>query len=200
MTEPQHVLEFWFGELTDGFADDAHRSRWFKPDNAFDAQIRERFAALIDDLGAGAIEAWLGTPAGCLAFVLVADQFPRNIFRGTVRAYATDRQGLDAARLAVRRGYDRALGWDERAFIYMPFTHSEDLIDQHTGVGLITELRDATPSGLRHLTGGNLRFAHEHRDIVIRFGRFPHRNAVLERPSTPEEAAFAAAGDGFGQG
>lgn len=96
-------------------------------------------------------------------------------------------------------GIDRALNFDQRAFFYMPFEHSENILDQHIAVGLFSQLRDESPGPRRELIGNNLRFAQQHRDIIARFGRFPHRNAVLERDSSPEELDFVAAGDGFGQ-
>ena len=192
------VLSFWFGELTDGFADDEHRGRWFDSSPDFDAAIRTEFGDLIQQATTGQLDAWLGAPEGCLAYIVVTDQFPRNVFRGQREAFATDPLALDAARDGIRLGYDRELAWDERAFFYLPFEHSEDLIDQHTSVGLFTQLRDETPAGRRHLTGNTLRYAHQHRDIVARFGRFPHRNPVLGRESSAEELAFAEGG-AFGQ-
>ncbi len=192
------VLEFWFGTLHQGFADDATRRRWFAADDTFDAEIRARFAELPEAAAQGRLDDWKSSPQGSLAFILVTDQFTRNIYRGTARAFGFDNLALATAAAAIRAGHDRQLGYDERCFVYLPFEHSEDLIDQHTSVGLFTRLRDDTPAGKRHITGDTLRFAHQHRDIIERFGRFPHRNAVLGRTSTEEEAEFARGG-GFGQ-
>ncbi len=193
------LLEYWFGPLTGGFADAAHRARWFNGGEAFDATLRDKFGYLVDAVTAGDLEPWRNSERGALAYVLVCDQLPRNIFRGQRRAFATDHLALAAARDAVAGGADVNLALDERSFLYMPFEHSENLLDQHTSVGLFTELRDATPAGNRELTGASLRYAQRHRDIVRRFGRFPHRNAILGRTSSPTEAAFIAEGNSFGQ-
>jgi len=199
MTRFDSLLNYWFGELTDGLSDAAHRARWFNGGNTFDAELREEFGHLVEAAQTGKLQPWLNSPQGRLAYVLVCDQLPRNIFRGDRRAYATDQLALAAAREGVETGTDLHLEIDERNFLYMPFEHSESLIDQHTCVGLFMELRDATPMGKRELPGGSLRYAQQHRDIIRRFGRFPHRNAALNRTSTPQEAAFVAQGDGFGQ-
>jgi uncharacterized protein (DUF924 family) len=193
------VLDFWFGELEAGFADDAHRARWFSGADGFDQDCRVGFATLAAEAADGELEAWLETPRTRLAYILLTDQIPRNIHRGTPLAFASDGAALNAARTGVEAGMDLALAIDERCFFYLPFEHSESLVDQHTCVGLFMNLRDQTPQGSRHLTGNYLRFAQQHRDIVQRFGRFPHRNRVLGRTSTPAEKAFLEAGPTFGQ-
>lgn len=187
---PEEVLEFWFGGLTEGFADAAHRECWFRADDDFDQAIRARFARLLEQAEAGDLDRWLESARGTVAFILVTDQFPRNLHRGSARAFAWDPLARAAAAAGIRRGFDAALDFDERAFFYLPFEHSEDLLDQHTSVGLFSALRDETPSGKRHLTGDYLRHAHEHRDVIRRFGRFPYRNAALGRASSPEEQAY----------
>lgn len=194
----EEVLEFWFGTLHQGFADDANRARWFSVDDTFDTEIRERFGNLPEAATHGRLDDWKLTPQGNLAFILVTDQFTRNIYRGSTRAFACDELALSTAKETVRAGHDLKLEFDERSFVYLPFEHSEDLIDQHTSVGLFTKLRDDTPAGKRHITGEALRFAHQHRDIIERFGRFPHRNAALGRHATEAEAKFARGGS-FGQ-
>lgn len=193
------VLAFWFGELSDGFADDERRRSWFEADPARDAEIRGRFAPLLARAAAGDLESWRGETRSALALIIVCDQFSRQIHRGTAAAYATDPLALAVAGELVERGADLALELDERAFVYMPFEHAESRVDQHACVGLFSALRDATPSGKRHLTGAFLQHAHRHRDILLRFGRFPHRNAVLGRPSTTDELAFMASAADFGQ-
>lgn len=192
------LLEYWFGPLSEGFADPDHRRRWFNGGKAFDDALRERFGHLIDFVTSGALEPWLGSPRGTIAYVLVCDQLPRNLFRGDARAFATDPLALAAARNTVETGADLQVELEERTFLYMPFEHSEHLTDQHTCVGLFMELRDVTPKGQRELTGGSLRYAQKHRDVIRRFGRFPHRNQVLNRTSTAAEAAYLADGGGFG--
>jgi uncharacterized protein (DUF924 family) len=199
VNEPEALLEFWFGQPSDGFADDAHRQRWFSGGPPFDDDCRMQFSSLAARAADGELNHWQDDARSCLAFILLTDQIPRNIHRGTPLAFATDGPALNAARNGVTSGFDQVLGFDERCFFYLPFEHSESLIDQHTCVGLFTQLRDQTPNGFRHLTGGYLQFAHQHRDIITRFGRFPHRNAVLGRTSSTEELEFLQDGPQFGQ-
>jgi len=163
------VLSFWF----------ADPGRWWKKDPAFDAEIRDRFLALHDAVERGERDDWLETPRGALAHVIVLDQFSRNMFRDSARMFESDARALGAARRALERGFDRGLSGDERMFLCMPFMHSEDIADQDRCVGLFG-------SALQ----GYLRYAEQHRDIIRRFGRFPHRNALLARQSTPEELEF----------
>lgn len=193
----QVLLDFWFGELTDGMADPQVRARWFTPDSEFDRQCTDQFADLLEQ--SAELAHWQQTAAGCLAFIVLCDQLPRNIFRGKKEAFAWDSLALTAARHGLVSGLDRELGLDQRCFFYMPFEHSEQLLDQHLAVGLFTDLRDSAEGEQRQLMGNNLRFAQQHRDIIKRFGRFPHRNRVLQRQSSAAESAFVAAGDGFGQ-
>jgi uncharacterized protein (DUF924 family) len=193
------VLAFWFGQQRDGFASDDQRKLWFAGGEAFDAEIREHFAGTVGAVTSGDIDDWLTQPRNRLAYILLCDQFPRHLFRGTFEAFDFDRLALAAARSGVAAGMDQELTFDERAFFYMPFEHSEDRLDQHACVGLFSLLRDRTPEGFRHLTGASLKYAQQHRDIVLRFGRFPHRNSVLQRSSTPEELKFLKEGPTFGQ-
>ena len=125
MTMPDEILNFWFGKLNDGFADDEHRKRWFSGGESFYAQIRKNFAVTVQAAADGARESWLQQPRNRLAYILITDQFPRNLFRGTAKAYGLDSQALDAARTGITAGMDRALTYDERSFFYMPFEHSE---------------------------------------------------------------------------
>jgi uncharacterized protein (DUF924 family) len=198
---PQTVIDFWFGELTDGFSDGTHRGRWYAFDEAFDRRIEDQFARTLQDAQAGELKPWLDDPRGQLAFIVLTDQFSRQIHRGTAQAFATDALALSAAREGIARGMDRELEFNHRSFFYMPFEHSEALIDQHTAVGLFAQLRDETPPPYRQRTGESLRHAQQHRDIIQRFGRFPHRNALLDRVSTEAEVEFLAQASGnFGQG
>jgi uncharacterized protein (DUF924 family) len=168
------ILRFWFGELT--YQD------WFRRDEAVDATIASRFGAVYHELRAGVPASWLETPEGVLAAILVLDQFPRNLFRDDARAFATDDVALALAKQAIADGTDQRLTPDQRAFIYMPFQHSEDRIDQARSVGLYARL--GIPL--------NLDFALRHQAVIDRFGRFPHRNGVLDRASTAAEEAFLA--------
>jgi uncharacterized protein (DUF924 family) len=176
------VLGFWFGG--DAEYGVAHK-RWFQKDPAFDAEVRRRFLALHAELARNG--EWLGAPGECLARIIVLDQFPRNMFRGTPRAFASDALALAAARHAIATGYDR--GWlrVEKIFAYLPFEHSETLADQERACEL-----------MRPLGEEQYDYALRHKAIIERFGRFPHRNAILGRASTAEEVEFLKLpGSGF---
>jgi uncharacterized protein (DUF924 family) len=183
--EYESVLDFWFGRVDEhGMADSAHSSRWYKKDPAFDVEIRSRFGALHGAVAAGSRDAWLATPRGRLAAVIVLDQFSRNMFRGDARAFAFDVRALEMALEGIDRGDDRALHLGERSFLYMPLMHSENLATQDRSVALFAALHDELPGDRQR------EYAERHRDIVRRFGRFPHRNATLGRTSTAEEIEF----------
>ncbi len=194
-TDALAVLDFWFGPTDDpGHAEP--RAMWFTKDDAFDATIRQRFGALIERALAGGIDDWLTSPVQplpALARVIVLDQFTRNAFRGTVRAFAGDAQALQTARALVASGADRALTGVQRSFVYLPFEHAEDLSHQRTAVQLFQQLATDHPD-----RASGVEWAQRHLDVIARFGRFPHRNAALGRASTPEEAAYLATpGAGF---
>ena len=193
------VLALWFGPLQGGFAAAEIRKRWFASDPAFDRMIAVQFGNRLAAAAAGALNGWLGTARGRLAFIIVTDQFSRQIHRGSPRAFATDATALAAARGGIELGHDRQLGFDERTFFYLPFEHSESMHDQDTSVALFEALQGATPEPQRALTTDNLRFAQQHRDIVLRFGRFPHRNDTLGRISTAQEREFLRSASHFGQ-
>jgi uncharacterized protein (DUF924 family) len=181
--EATALIDFWFGPpgTPDRFK---QRAVWFKADAAFDAALRQRFLALERRAAAGACDAWTNEAEPCLALILLLDQLPRNLYRGTPTAFASDAMAREAARIALRRGFDRSLPATWRQFVYLPFEHSEDLADQELSLRLYTVLgRDpACPDVLD--------FAERHHRIIARFGRFPHRNAALGRASTEEEKAF----------
>jgi uncharacterized protein (DUF924 family) len=193
------VLHFWFGDVDAlGRSDVMHSRRWFMKDDAFDREIAARFGQTYADVRAGQREGWLDDPRGRVAYVIVLDQFARNMFRGTARAFEGDRQALAAAIEGVARHDDAALTVNERSFLYMPYMHSEEIGMQDRSVALFTELRDTAPSELRGSLVAAVQYAEKHREIIARYGRFPHRNAVLGRASTPEEQAFVAQpGSGF---
>jgi uncharacterized protein (DUF924 family) len=173
------VLDFWFGA---GPQRGKRHKRWFEKDAAFDAEVATRYAGLVDALAQS--EAWLEEPASCLARIVALDQFPRHIFRGNARAFATDSLALSAARHALAKGYDRGMLPVERLFTYLPFEHSEALEDQRLACELCRPLE-----GFEE-TADTFRYALAHHAIIERFGRFPHRNAALGRESTAEEMAF----------
>jgi uncharacterized protein (DUF924 family) len=172
MIAPDDVLDFWFaGDAT------RFRSAWFEKDPTFDATCA-RFADALRAARNGAFDRWADTARGALALIILLDS--RNLFRGSPESFAADRQARALARAAVTRGFDQSLHPVERCFIYLPFQHSEDLADQDEAVRLTESLRLA-------LGDETVEYAYRHRDMIRRFGRFPHRNAVLGRESTPEE-------------
>ena len=172
------VLRFWFDE---------HPDDWFVKNADFDAEIQGRFLALYENAAAGLLAHWADAPLSCLALVLVFDQFPRNMFRGEARAFATDPLARAAARVILHRGWDRGMSAAEKLFAYLPFEHSESIIDQELACVL---MKDFEPE--------QYRYAVRHRDIIERFGRFPHRNDILGRQSTSAELEFLKQpGSGF---
>lgn len=177
----REVLDFWFGPGSDY---GKRHKRWFAKDPAFDAELRERFSPLLEDLLQGKRAAWLMDARACLARILVLDQFPRQIHRDSPRAFAADPLALEAARHAVASRYDAGMLPVERLFAYLPFEHSESLADQDRACELMRPLAQFAE------TDDALRYAEAHRVIIARFGRFPHRNAILGRASTAEELEF----------
>ncbi|GGH27256.1 hypothetical protein GCM10007036_35630 [Alsobacter metallidurans] len=171
------ILSFWR---------EAGRDRWFAKDDAFDAELRERFEPTRQAAADGQLDAWSETPEGALALVLLLDQLPRNLFRRSPEAFATDEIARHVASAALERGFDRQVDPVLRPFFFLPFMHSEDLAEQDLCVRLYEAAGDEDGA----------KWAKMHRDIIARFGRFPHRNPVLGRDTTPEEAEFLA-GDGF---
>jgi uncharacterized protein (DUF924 family) len=190
MTDMNSALDFWFAEGPDTF-----REAWFKKDESFDAACREAFGALILPAREGALDGWAETPKGALALLLLLDQVPRNLFRGSAEAFASDEHARAIARRAVlERGFDLALTPTERVFLYLPFEHGEAMADQDLSVALFEGLRDS-PAHAK--PGGAIDYAWRHRAVIRQFGRFPHRNAPLGRASTAAEEAWLAAGGGF---
>jgi uncharacterized protein (DUF924 family) len=175
---PAGILDFWFG--ADAVAP---RGFWFSKSDAIDTEIRSRFGAAVEEALAGSLDDWAETPEASLALILLLDQFTRNIFRGTPRAFAGDEAALGHAQRLVQAGLDRRFDALRRWFIYLPFEHSERLDDQNESLRLFGELaREGEP--------GPLEWAQKHFDVIRRFGRFPHRNEILGRASTPEETEF----------
>jgi uncharacterized protein (DUF924 family) len=185
MMQPDDVLSFWFaGDPT------LAREIWFQTDAGFDAACTD-LAAAREAAKAGALDAWADTPRGALALLILLDQLSRNLHRGSAEAFAADPKARAVAREMVARGFDRALTPVERGFVYLPFEHSESLADQDESVRLFTALQ-------AEAGGDVLEYAIRHRDVIRRFGRFPHRNAALGRASTAAEVAYLAEpGAGF---
>lgn len=185
------VLEFWFG-AADSPEFGRYRRQWFEKSAAFDGLCRERFLATHEAAAAGRLDGWAERPLAALALVVTLDQFPRNIFRGTPRAFATDARALAVARGIASRGLDAAYMPAQRWFAYLPFEHAEDLAAQRESLVVYERLRGDPASA------SPIAYAQRHYAVIERFGRFPHRNAILGRASTPEEAAFLATpGSGF---
>ena len=171
---PETVLAFWR---------EAGPDKWFTRDDAFDADISDKFLSTYEAAAAGKLGDWEGTAEGALALAIVLDQFPRNMFRADARCYATDPLARQVANRALKCGYDQDVPETERRFFFLPFMHSEDMADQRRCVALYREAGD-----------DDLSYAERHADIIRRFGRFPHRNALLGRATTPEEQAYLDAG------
>jgi len=175
----RQILQFWFG--ADSLTEPLERRKvWFQPPAEFDAEIRTRFLDVHERAAAGEFDGWTTDAEGCLALAILLDQFPRNLFRGTARAFATDDKARGVAVHALEKEFDTALPPVARLFLYLPFEHSESLTDQNRSVSLFAELGDKEW----------LDYAVRHREIVAQFDRFPHRNEALGRPSTPQETAF----------
>ena len=191
-SEVDAVLDFWFG--APGSREfGTVRKAWFSKDAAFDATIRERFGALVERALRGELEAWGDEPRSALAQILLLDQFTRNAYRGSARSFAGDARALAAATRMVGSRQDEALAPFMRGFVYLPFEHAEGLAMQDEAIRLFTKLANEAPEHADMLD-----YAHRHRDVIERFGRFPHRNDILGRQSTAEEIAFVKQpGSGF---
>ena len=177
MTEPAEILRFWFEETA--------REAWFKTDPAFDQQVRDRFLAAHKRARAGELKDWERDADSCLALIILLDQFPRNMFRDHPEAFAGDPQAYELSRRAVEAGHDRALTAERRGFLYMPLMHREDLGAQDECLRLFEAMEDELTERERTMEA-----VLRHREIIARFGRYPHRNGVLGRQSTQEEVAF----------
>lgn len=186
MNGVEAVLKFWFG--TPGSEDASYAQRrkiWFGKSIEVDEYIRTAFYTLYAQASLGELDGWRSQPEPCLALILLLDQFPRNLFRDDPRAFGTDGQALAVAKQAIAHGFDQQLNPLQRLFIYLPLEHSEVLEDQHKAVALIEVLAQEDPD-----LADPYDYALRHRDVIARFGRFPHRNAILGRVSTPEEEVF----------
>ncbi len=190
MTTPQDVLDFWF--LPPDAPDyGRRRTAWFVADPVFDAEIETRFGAAYEAARAGKYDGWRAVPSHCLALILILDQFSRNLFRESARAFESDEQALELARHALDRRFDRELLIAQQWFLWLPFEHAENLACQEICMGLAEVFRDDPESA------DFIAYAKAHYDVIARFGRFPHRNALLGRDSTPEELAFLEDKGGF---
>jgi len=201
MAHPDEVLEFWFADaLESPQAAMARSSFWFAGDSATDSLIWELYADTVSDAAAGHYDDWLQTARGRLALIIVLDQFPRNIFRGTAEVYRLDPMVITLAQAGVALGQLAGLSVPEQAFFLMPYQHAEDIEVQRAGVALMQAMVSEAPPEWEAAAVGFTEFAMRHHDIVESYGRFPHRNKVLGRNSTTDEARFLSeGGDSFGQ-
>jgi uncharacterized protein (DUF924 family) len=194
MVSPEAVYNTWFGNpLTPAMA-----KQWFGKDPEFDRQIRDEFGSVLDAYPTAEVQDWAGTFKGLLSLVVLLDQFPRNAFRGTPRMFAFDKDALKYARLGVAQGMNDTLAPEEAMFILLPFEHSENISDQRESVRLFERWAQRLPAEKSTMGKQTLSYAVRHLRIVEHFGRFPHRNAILGRPSTQEEKSFLKQpGSGF---
>ena len=179
---PSDVLEFWFSEQS--------RALWFEKNAAFDEAIRVRFEDTVRAAAAGELEHWERTAPGALALVIVLDQFPRNLYRGSARAFAADPRAREVADRALSRRLDQDIPLAQRHFFFLPFEHSESTADQERSIALFQAWAEAHDGPARDRALEQMRYVHRHAEIVARFGRFPHRNEALGRESTEAEIAF----------
>jgi uncharacterized protein (DUF924 family) len=202
LASAEEVHRFWFVDtLDDPEAASARSPVWFGTDAEFDRQIRSRFEPTIRAASRGELRAWEGAARTCVSLVIVLDQFPRNAYRNTAAAFDHDAAALSAARHGVGAGYLDALSAVERPFLLMPYQHAEDVATQRESVRLFERIAAQAPGEWRSYAENNLRFARDHLEIIERFGRFPHRNAVLGRTPTPEERDYLdSKPPTFGQG
>lgn len=177
------ILNFWFGHPSDPDYG-KERKIWFKKDPVFDQEVKSRFLDAYHRAAIGQLDHWQTSAQGCLALILLLDQFPRNLFRGQPQAFATDDKALVVAKYAVSQGFDQQLLPVQRWFIYLPFEHSEEMADQRQALILFSSLETDPQSH------SAIDYAHRHFEVIQRFGRFPHRNEILGRPSTPAEKEF----------
>ena len=176
---PKEIIDFWFSDRV--------KKHWFSSTLQLDKEILETYATIFEQAASGQLNAWTKDPEGCLALVIVLDQFPLNMYRGQAKSFSTERKAVETTLLAIKQGFDKKIDKNRLAFLYMSLMHSEDLAEQAMSV----ELYHAS-----NLTE-NAKFAEHHRDIIRQFGRFPHRNRILGRESTAKEVAYLASANAF---
>lgn len=187
----EEILDFWIGPLgPEGLGNGKRVERWFKPDPELDRQLKDRFESELVAARSGERDDWLASPRGRLAMVVLLDQFSRNIYRGTPEMFASDDRALQVARSALDRGDDGEHRLEERVFLLMPLMHAEDMSSQNECVRRFEHLHANAGGAAKNTLGNMLYFARRHREIIERFGRYPHRNVILGRTTTAEEAEF----------
>src|SRR5260221_5098105 len=182
MTTPRDILTFWFAPNA--------RHLWFEKDKSFDDEIRLRFAVAVHEAQMGGLDSWQQSPEGALALLLLLDQFSRNIYRDAAKAFLGDQRARDIAERAIAKGFDRQSSFQQQRFFYLPFEHGESLTDQRRAIDLFSRAIELAGPEDREDAIEQLDYAHRHREIIERFGRYPHRNEALGRPSTEDEIAF----------
>lgn len=189
--DPSDVIDFWFADaLSSAERAEARVKLWFSKNGDFDRAIAHRFGSLPESAARGELNAWRGEAASALALVIVLDQFPRNLFRQSPRAFDSDPLAREVALAAISREFDLALHPLHASFLYLPLEHAEDIDLQEQSVRLFERLHARAPIELRSMFESFASYARWHRDVIHRFGRFPHRNEVLHRPSTPAETTY----------
>ncbi len=193
MEQPKEILQFWFGSRNTGDAVPEDRTRlWFKGDSSTDSDIKSKFAALLSRAREGKLKDWEDSPEGCLALILLYDQFSRHIYRNSAEAFSNDTQALRLCLRGIDRGWDRTFDAPERVFFYFPMVHAEDLQVQKKGLEFFIRLAQDVSEAHWDFIDEVLNHAIEHHEVIERFGRFPKRNTVLGRESTTDEIAYLA--------
>lgn len=200
--QPADVLDYWFGDSAnldvDGLKE--YFQRWFQGGKEIDKEIKTRFGKAVQQAAADELSRWENSTEGSLALIIFLDQFTRNVYRGTAKAFSYDIKALRLCQKLIDSGADKEMSWPQRGFCYMPLQHAEDLNMQQQGIGMYLDLVEDTPDDLKKMATGFLLSAREHKTIIDKFGRFPHRNKVLQRQSTDKELIYLAAGaKSFGQ-
>jgi uncharacterized protein (DUF924 family) len=197
-TQSQDVLDFWFGEVDSrGMSSQKQQKLWFNPPPGTDETIKARFGHTVEMALAGRLEEWAASPGGLTALVILLDQFTRNIFRGSAAAYSGDARALALARLAAARDWPASLPIIYRVFLCMPFEHAEELEAQDEGLTFLDDLLTECSDSARPHVADFRRYMAAHREVIARFGRFPHRNHILGRTTTAEESAYLEKHGGF---
>ncbi|MDE0092905.1 MAG: DUF924 domain-containing protein [Gammaproteobacteria bacterium] len=200
MTTPHDILDYWFeGCENDLEATQKLRDKWYMPSAEIDQEIKEGFSHVYDQAFNEELEDWKDSVQGCLALVIIFDQFSRNLFRKTARAFESDRLALELTHKCINNYWHKELTVPHQLFLFNPFQHSEDLTEQERGVKMVEKLYNSCASSWQSYVEASLDFFRAHRDTVAKFGRFPHRNEVLLRTSTPEELEFLKTAPRYGQ-
>ncbi len=199
-TEIEKIHNYWFGTVEDGTTLEKRNRLWFGGEKSTDDYIRTHFESQVLKAKQGSLDAWKETPRGSLCLIILLDQFPLNMYRKSARAYEFENAGIEVCLSGIKKGQHEQLSFIEKTFFYLPLEHSENTDHQDKSVKMFTELWKYAPSHLKEHGKTVLRYAEKHRDIVQKFGRFPHRNEVLGRTSSPEEIEFLEdASNRFGQ-